>query len=406
MVGLVSRRLPVLLVVLLACGLLARPAGACPFCSMQGQTLLGEVGQAQMVLYGTLTNANEERDETDLKIEAIIKDDKKLRGNRMKVTLGKFVDLKALDKKKYKYLVFCELYKSKIDPYRGVPVKPDSKLPRYLKAALEVKDKSIGKRLRFFFDYLDNPEIEIANDAYKAFANADYKDYKAMAKILPADRIVKWLKDPNTPTFRFGLYASLLGHCGRRKDAALLRKLLDDPERRLNSGVDGMFAAYTMLEPRAGWKYVKAALKDTKQEFLFRYAALRAVRFLHDFRTDLVSKKELVEALCLLLKQEDMADLGIEDLRKWGCWDKADRVLAVRKTDAYQVPIVRRALLRYCLSCKGNSAAKAYVAAQRKVDAEAVKDAEELLELEREGAEQDKAKPDKAKPDKGKVTKK
>ena len=56
-------------------------------------------------------------------------------------------------------------------------------------------------------------------DAYKEFANADYKEYRPMAKNLSADKLAKWLQDPDTAQFRFGLYASLLGHCGTEKHA-------------------------------------------------------------------------------------------------------------------------------------------------------------------------------------------
>ena len=49
----------------------------------------------------------------------------------------------------------------------------------YLKGAVEVADKDIPTRLRFFFDYLANPDVEIANDAYKEFANADYSPFSA-----------------------------------------------------------------------------------------------------------------------------------------------------------------------------------------------------------------------------------
>jgi len=111
-----------------------------------------------------------------------------------------------------------------------VPVPADSDMVKYIKGALEVKDKSIGARLRYYFDYLDNKDTEISNDAYKEFGNADYKDYRDMAKELPADKIAKWLEDPNTPAFRYGLYASMLGHCGAAKHAALLRTMLDDPQ--------------------------------------------------------------------------------------------------------------------------------------------------------------------------------
>jgi hypothetical protein len=147
-----------------------------------------------------------------------------------------------------------------------------------------------------------------------------------------------------------------------------------------------------LLEPKKGWPYLLSALKNTKEDFMFRYAALRAARFLHEYRSDIVSKKEIVDGVCVLLKQEDIADLAIEDLRKWQSWDVADQVLAVGDTSAYKLPIVKRAILRYCLQYKNTDKSKpeiaakvkAYLEARRKADPEAVKEAEELLKLEQE----------------------
>jgi hypothetical protein len=382
MVGLCKRGFPVVLALL--GGLLAiGSVDACPFCSQMGKTLTGEVDQASMVLYGSLDNANEAREETDIRIDMVVKDNP-VRGSKNVLTLKKYVP-PALDGQKYKYLVFCDIFKGNIDPYRGVAVKPDSKIADYLKGALDQKAKPIGSRLRFFFDYLDNGDLEISNDAYKEFANADYKDYKDMAHGLPAERIIKWLRDPNTPSFRFGLYASMLGHCGKATDGAVLRSILDDPERRVASGIDGMMAGYVLLDPKEGWKYIQGVLKDSKKEFMFRYAALRAARFLHDYRSDVVNKKDLVDGVCLLLDQGDMADLAIEDLRKWQQWDKADRVLAVLKSSAAKEAVVPRAVLRFCLQCKDSPAAQKYVDERRKEDPEGVKDIEELLKLEQDG---------------------
>src|SRR5262249_36277524 len=152
--------------------------------------------------------------------------------------------------------VFCDVFKGKIDPYRGVPVQADSDMVKYLTGAQAVKDKDVSARLRFYFDYLDNKEIEISNDAYKEFGNADYKDYRDMAKKLPANKLVGWLKDPNTPTFRYGLYASMLGHCGTDKDAEVLRAMLEDPQKRISTGVDGVLAGYVMLKPKEGMEHL------------------------------------------------------------------------------------------------------------------------------------------------------
>jgi hypothetical protein len=358
---------------------------ACPFCSLQGKTLTGEVEQASMVVVGTLKGADEKLDKTDIDIDTVVKDNE-IRAKKTTITLKKYIPPEA-DGGKYKYVVFCDIFKGNIDPYRGIAVKADSKIAEYLQGALSLKTKPIGERLRFFFNYLDNSDLEISNDAYKEFANADYADYRDMAKTLPADRIVEWLKDPKTPAFRLGLYASMLGHCGKATDGAVLRTMLDDPARRVATGIDGMMAGYVMLQPQEGWKYMTGVLGDEKKEFMFRYAALRAVRFLHDSRPDIVQKKDLIDGACRLLDQSDMADLAIEDLRKWQQWDRAERVLGVLKTAAGKEAVVSRSVLRYCLQCKGNAAAAIHVAERRKADAEGVKDVEELLKLEEAPAE-------------------
>src|SRR5262249_52612378 len=287
---------------------------------MQGVTLTKDVSDASMVLYGTLTNAKLDAGgdfgggTTDLVIEAVIKKDKdgNILGDKKVLTLPKYVP-PTDGKEKVKYLIFIDLFKGKIDPYRGVAVKDGSDMVTYLKGALDIKAKAKGPgdRLRFFFDYLDNKDIEISNDAYKEFGNADYKEYRDMAKKLPAEKIAKWLEDPNTPAFRYGLYASLLSLCGSEKHADLLRKMLDDPKVRLGSGVDGLLAGYTILKPKEGWAYVRNVLKDPKQEFMFRYAALRTVRFFWDQRPDVVDKKKLVEGVCSLFDDGSHADLAI-----------------------------------------------------------------------------------------------
>ncbi len=380
------RRLFAVLIALLALASwpVGLPATCCPFCSMQGQTLIGDVNQASMVLYGTFANAKLDASgdfgggTTDLQIEAVIKKHEIL-GDKKLITLPRYV---PTDKdNKTKFLVFCDVFKGKIDPYRGVPVQADSDMVKYLAGALEVKDKPISDRLRFYFDYLDNKEIEISNDAYKEFGNADYKDYRDMAKNLSAKKLVQWLEDPNTAAFRYGLYASMLGHCGTEKDADVLRRMLDDPQKRVSTGVDGVLAGYVMLKPKEGWEYLNGILKDSTKEFMLRYAALRAVRFFWESRPDVVDKKALVQGASQLLDQSDIADLAIEDLRKWGRWECCDRILELQDKKSHDVPIIRRAILRYALSCPDKKAT-AFVEQSRKRDPEMVKDTEELLKLE------------------------
>jgi hypothetical protein len=380
MTGFLRHCLPVLLV-LAVLAFIAAPSPACPFCSMQGQTLTGEVAQASMVLYGTLANAKEEGEgSTDLVIDSVVKENDIL-GKSKTVTIPRYVPQPTDGK--YKYLVFCDVFKGKIDFYRGMAVKADSDLPKYLRGALAVKDKKPNDRLRYFFDYLDNSDVEISNDAYKEFGNADYKDYRDMAASLPAERIAGWLKSKATPSFRYGLYASMLGHCGKPEDSKVLLALLEDPEKPATSGIDGILAGYVMLKPKEGWQYVRGILADPKKDFMLRYAALRAAQFFHDSRPDVVKHEEIVAAIELLLSQKDIADLAVEDLRKWREWNLADKVLGLSKTPAFEIPIVRRSVLRFALSCADKVAtAKVYVGEERTKDAQMVSDAEELLKLE------------------------
>ena len=170
---------------------------ACPFCGTSGQTLTDDVNQASMVLYGTLANAKVSTagdfggGTTDLIIAAVVKKHDIL-GDKKVVTLPRYVPVSDKDNK-VKYLIFCDVFKGKIDPYKGVPVKTDD-IVKYLTGSLELKGKDLGKRLHFFFDWLDSTDVEIAIDAFKEFGNADYKDYKDVAKTFPADKVAKWLQ--------------------------------------------------------------------------------------------------------------------------------------------------------------------------------------------------------------------
>src|SRR5882762_2879755 len=96
MIGTSLRRTFLLAFTGLALACLAAPVAACPFCSMQGQTLVGDVNQASMVLYGTFSNAKPGAGDdlgggtTDLKIDAVIKKHEIL-GDQKAVTLPRYM---------------------------------------------------------------------------------------------------------------------------------------------------------------------------------------------------------------------------------------------------------------------------------------------------------------------------
>jgi hypothetical protein len=362
----------------------APPAAACPFCVGDGKTLTSEIGQANMVLVGTLKDADVKTETTKLVVETVIRDqDKTLKGNEL--VLPRYLPEGV--GKKYKFLVFCDVYKGNVDPYRGVAVKAEVDIAGYLKGAWALKDAKEAKRLAFFFDYLDNEDIEISSDAYLEFAKADPKDTRDMVKALPPEKLDKvegWLKHPRTPAFRYGLYASMLGYSGNQKYAGQLRAMLANPDTQTSSGVNGVLAGYVMLQPKEGWAHLYGVLGDPGKEFMYRYAALQAARFFYDNPpSEEINRAKVVGAVAQLLKQKDIADLAVEDFRKWKRWDMAEQVLALQTAGFYDVPIVRRSVLRYCLSCQDvNKNAAAFVKSERERDAQGVEEVEELLRLE------------------------
>ncbi len=359
-------------------------APACPFCSQDKiPTLVGDYNQALMVLLGNFTNAKLADNTTDFVIDKVLKSNPYLQSGKVKTVDGKKVITlpRYLPQAKNKFIIFCDVYKDMIDPYRGVELQAGTELVQYLTGAMTLKDRPLGERLRYYFDHLNSPEFEVSMDAYREFARTDYKDYMEMARKLPADTLAKWLQDPKTPSFRLGLYSSLLGLCGKAEHGKLLRAMIDDPEKRKGSGIDGMLVGYVSLQPKEAWDYMTGLLKDGNQEFLMRYAGLRTIRFMWDYRPDLLTKKELVAGLGLVLAHGDMADFAIEDLRKWQRWEMADAVLDLFGKKSHDVPVVKRAILRYALSCP-TARALAFVREQRRRDPEWVKDTEELLKLE------------------------
>ncbi len=377
----------VVLAVVIVTALTLSPAvvAACPFCSMQGQTLTMETNQASLVIFGTLSNAKPSFDDldagtTDMAIEEVVRPHDFIKGKKT-VTIPRYIPVQPGSN--VKFLIFCDIFKERLDPYRGIPVK-DKEIVNYLKGAFAVKDKDVADKLAFFFNYLDHADTEISTDAYKEFANADAKDVTRMLektdKVKVTAKLVGWLRDEKTPSYRYGLYGYLLGTVGGEQQAPVLQELLSDPQRGLVSGIDGVLAGYILLRPKEGWAYLRSVMGDESKDFTRRYAALRAVRFFWDTRPDVIQEKELVSATQLLLNSE-LADLAIDELRKRKQWQLADEILAL--WDKHNVPIIRRAIIRFALSCPpGNKKVEAFLKEQRQKDPERVKDVEELLKLE------------------------
>lgn len=364
---------------------LSMPADSCPFCTQEmGRTMVDDYAKATLVMFGSFSNPRQGVDfagsgETDFHIEAVLKPNDVIKGQK-KITIPKYVG-----QSKDKFLLFCDVYKGRIDAYRAVVVTDGAELMPYLVGGAKLHSRPISERLAYCFPYLNSKEFEVSLDAYREFAAADYKDYRDMARKLDPKVLMGWLEDPKTPAYRFGLYASLLGHCGKgAEEGDFLRKLILNTDRHKGSGLDGMLVGYVMVQPKEGWHFLeKDIIANPKNDFNTRYAGLRSLRFLFSQRPDLVEKKALVHAMLEAAEFPDISDFAIEDLRKWRCWDTTDEVLKLAGRKSHDVGVIQRAVLRFALQSPMPHAAE-FVTTQRKRDPDQVRDTEEILKLEPE----------------------
>jgi hypothetical protein len=355
------------------------PAPACSLCSniQQAQTMRQEAATARLVLYGRAANPRLNAGATgatDLHIDGVIKPDP-IVGNKKMVELPRYLPVSD-PKDPPRYLVFCDIFKDKLDPYRGVPVK-SAAVVDYLKGAMALDRSDAVKSLLYFSRFLEHADKEIARDAFLEFAKAGDREVGQAASQLAPEKVRQWLKDPQTPAERLGLYAFLLGACGKEEDVALLRSMLQSPDERTLPALDGVLAGYLQLRPREGWEQALATLRDEKKPFQVRFAVLRTLRFQYGWRPK-ETRADVLKGLAALVPQGDIADLAVEDLRRWQLWDLTADVLAQYGKKSHDAPLMRRTLVRYALCCPRPEAAE-FVKKLRQSDPALVQEVEESL---------------------------
>jgi hypothetical protein len=363
------------------------PALPCTLCGGNPQaagTIRQAAAQAKLILYGTMANPRLNPDgagppgsgTTDFHIERVFKTDPIL-GSRKVIEVPRYIPVDA--KARNRFLLFCDVYNNQFDPFRGMPVKAAT--VDYVKGAMALDAKDPVRALLFFFHYLDHPDPELANDAFVEFSRANDQEIGQVAARLSPDKIRRLLGDKKTPAERLGLYAFLLGACGGAGDADLLRSLIVKPTEQTSKALDGILSGYIQLRPREGWALAVAILGDARKPFPDRFAVLRTLRFYHSWKPR-ETEPEVLRGLAAMVPHGDIADMAIEDLRRWQLWDLTGLVLQQFGKKTHDAPILRRAIVRYALSCPRVEAAQ-FVAALKKLDPDLVADVQESLEFEK-----------------------
>ena len=369
-----------LLLTALCLGLAPRAVG-CIYCKAV-TPLYMEIQSAAIVVFGYVSKSSPAPDgvrgTSEFTIETVLKDPSGALKGKTSVTINRLLFANP----KVKFLVLADLIQGQFDPYRSFVFNSDRVL-KYLREAprppVTGQPTEVQKWLRYHFDYLGDPEAEIAQDAFGVWANATNAEVHAAASTLAAERVRQWLLDPKTPPERLSLYAHLLGACGTPADAELLKKLILNPDARMVSCMDGLLGGYIQLRPADGWKLAQDILANGRG-FEQKHATLRVIKFYHSATGDLY-KQPIGDCLATMLKSADLFDLAVEQLRQWKMWQYSAEILNAFGTETAKAPMTQRAIVRYALSCPG-PAGKELIAKLKKADAKTarmVHDVEEEL---------------------------
>lgn len=357
------------------CGSLFAPPISSECAMPNGFVLIGHIENAR----GTPKDGT-----TDFVIGRALKSHAALDGKKV-ITLPQYIEIPD-PKKPPRFVAFGVVEKGEISIYRGFVETPE--LVRYVEGLLKIDSDDRAKVLRYAFDFLEPKDDDVGTDALRLFLYAADSELRAACDKLDPVLVRKRFVAKDANQQRADIYARMLGYCGQPADAVLLRKQLDDPDQRVS---DGLLIGYISLDKKAGYEYLKQLIADPENEFVAMHAALKALRYFWANRPAVLTRTDVLGGMIALMEHADIADLPIDDLRRWEVWELTPQVLHIATLESHRVlPINRRAVLKFAIAASWadpkNKAAAAFVEEARKNDPERVKLLEDLLKHEAEAA--------------------
>jgi hypothetical protein len=360
---------------------------ACPFCSVESQTLSEETQAADAVVLAKLikeapppTDQVSDVAPTDpdsgtatFEIIDVLRGQDRLAGVK---------EIKAVyfgEADRQRTFLIMGLGSEKVDWTTPLPLSPDA--VEYVRQLPSVAPSG-ADRLAFFQEYLEHADPLLAQDAYDEFARAPYVDVQALGPRMHHDRLVKWIADLEISPSRRRLYFTMLGVCGGTDDLPLLESMImsdfdamephlkrlascglamggpiglpgwievvQQDERRRKLGLDALVACYLTLRGPDGLDLIdERFLKNAGAEYTHVYSTIMALRFHGDEEASILPRERLLASMRLLLDNPDFADQVILDLSRWEDWSVLDRLVEMFKSADKQNVYVRQPIVTY-----------------------------------------------------------
>ena len=333
------------------------PAAACPFCSAPSLTLTEQLAGADAaVLVKWVGGTPAKLSDTGMTEFEVVEVVHQPTGGKLekgaKLSLIRYRTGKAGDL----FLLLGTLGGGMLD--WGSPLEVTQAGFEYMKLSPK-PDKPAAERLAYFLKYLEHPDRMIGDDAFGEFANASYADVVKLAKDLPRDKLRGWLTAKETSAGRLGLYGMMLGLCGTDADAKLMEQKILETTDDFRLGIDGVMGGFLLLTGDKGLNVIdEKKLKDKKAPFSETYAAMQALRFMWQYGDNRIPAERLRQSMRILLERPELADLVIADLSRMKDWSMQDRLMTMYDEEAYNVPSIKRAIVRYMLACTKDTGEK------------------------------------------------
>lgn len=330
---------------------------ACPFCSAPSMTLTEQFTQSDVAILakwvGGVAAKASDAGSTDFEIVDVMqqKADGSLKKGD-KLSLVRYRSSKVGDL----FLLLGSQGTAAIE--WGSPLEISRAGYDYVKNAPK-PDVAPAKRLAYFLKYLEFSDPMVGDDAFGEFANSAYSDVVQLAPQLPREKLRTWLTTETTSPGRLGLYGMMLGLCGTEADAELMEQKIFKSTEEFRLGIDGVMGGYLLLKGSDGLsKLDEKKLKDKKAPFSETYAAMQAIRFMWQYGDNRIPPDRLRESMRMLLDRPELVDLVIADLARMKDWSIQERLMSIYDVEPYNIPSVKRAIVRFTLAAAKDTGAK------------------------------------------------
>jgi hypothetical protein len=327
---------------------LAGTAISCPFCEAPSLTLTEQLNQSDVAaLVQWYTSEAPDKDKgfagaTTYEVVEVVHDASKSYEKGARIVLDRDRPAQPGD-------LFLLLGTKGTNVEWASPMAVSETSYQYIKQAPTQETPAV-ERLKYFVKFLEYPDAMVSGDAYGEFANAPYKDIVPVKDSFPREDLRKWLTSSSTPKTRLGLYGLMLGLCGTEEDAKLLQEVIEQPTQDYRLGIDGIMAGYLLLTGEEGLPLIEESkLRNKDAVFSETYAGMQALRFLWTYAPERIPADRLRASMRILLERSDLADLVITDLARWEDWSVTDRLMEMYGHGDYNIPSIKRNIVRYLL---------------------------------------------------------